>query len=292
MMRAAIKKLKTVLTASLALLFLLVPYALAQEPRIPNFWDQRERFIRPDVRDLSRLRFLTITEFAPFSFIDGERRLSGFHVDLARAICSELELLDVCQIQALPFEELDKAMADGAAEALLAGIAISAENRRNYQFSRPYFRLPARFATRIDGPRPLRDITTGNLVPQLKDQNVAVIAGTAHAAYAQNHFGDVHLRLFNDLDGAFTALINDEVAAVFGDALALSFLLQEEPGISCCRFSGGPFLSVDYFGSGLAVAVARDNRRLAQAINYALRSINDKGIFAELYLRYFPISLF
>jgi len=42
----------------------------------------------------------------------------------------------------------------------------------------------------------------------------------------------------------------------------------------------------------LAVALKKDNEELTGAINYALRSINDKGIFAELYLRYFPISLF
>lgn len=266
--------------------------ARAQELHIPNFWDQRERFIRPDVKDLQRLRFLTVTEFPPFSFIDGAQRLSGFHIDLARAICAELELINVCQIQALPFDELEPALRRGNGEAILAGISQTRQNRQVYDFSRPYFRLPARFATRVGGPRPPSGTGRDDLLPQLAGQSVAVISGTAHAAFAQTHFGNVRLRLFANRQSAFQALVNGQVVALFDDALGLSFLLQEEPGLSCCHFSGGPYLSVDYFGAGLAIAVAKDNRRLAQALNFALRSINDKGIFAELYLRYFPVSLF
>ena len=51
----------------------------------------------------SDLRFITTTDFPPFSFIDASGRLSGFHVDLARAICAALEITDRCQIHALPW---------------------------------------------------------------------------------------------------------------------------------------------------------------------------------------------
>ena len=33
-------------------------------------------------------------------------------------------------------------------------------------------------------------------------------------------------------------------------------------------------------------------RKLAAAFDYALHEINAKGTFAELYLRYFPVSFF
>ena len=79
---------------------------------------------------------------------------------------------------------------------------------------------------------------------------------------------------------------------IFDDGLAQSFWLQEEEGRKCCAFMGEPHISPTYFGQGLAIAVSQNNAALAEAMNFALRSINDKGIFAELYLRYFPISLY
>ena len=58
----------------------------------PMFWDATERLPKPDLAALARLRFLTTTDFPPFNYLDGNGRLSGFHVDLARAICAELAI--------------------------------------------------------------------------------------------------------------------------------------------------------------------------------------------------------
>ena len=100
--------------------------AFAAEPAIPLFWDTKERLTKPDLSELQRLRFLTTIDFPPFSFLDRGGRLSGFHVDLARAICAELDLGDRCQIQALPWDELGPALEAKDGEAIIAGIAVTA----------------------------------------------------------------------------------------------------------------------------------------------------------------------
>ena len=277
---------------------LLAPSALAQTadqqtaaretPNIPNFWDPQNRHIKPDIRNLPRMRFLTVTDFPPFSFVDDQKRLVGFHVDLARAICAELELLPVCQIQALPFNELEAALRDGKGDALLAGTAITAATRQKLDFSKRYFRLPARFVARRDAN--LQE----PLVQALAGKTVAVVSGTAHAAFAKATFDRISPRAYPTLNAAFSALKAGQVDAMFADALATSFLLQREEATAapCCRFTGGPYLSKQYFPGELAVALPKGNRTLREAVDYALRSINSKGIFAELYLRWFPVSLY
>ena len=74
--------------------------------------------------------------------------------------------------------------------------------------------------------------------------------------------------------------------------MRLGFWLAGSDSADCCRFSGGPYLGPEYLGSGLAIAVAPDNAKLAAAFDYALHEINTDGTFAELYLRYFPVSFF
>jgi len=262
--------------------------ALAQNaPTIPNFWDPQERFIKPNVRSLPRMRFLTTTDFPPFSFIDRDKRLVGFHVDLARAICAELEILPVCQIQAVPFADLEKEIIDGNGDAVLAGMAKTAQNRQKFSFSRTYFRIPSRFvAKRGSG-------FSEPLLTALAGKTVGIVDGTAQAAFAKNNFEQLQLRLFATQDAAFSSLQKGEVSALFDDGLSLSFRLQRIVNDQkCCEFVGEPYLSDRYFGSGLTVAMKQGNLELENAINFALRSINDKGIFAELYLRYFPISIY
>ena len=110
--------------------------ALAAEPAIPNYWDERERLPKPDLSGVERLRFLTTIDFPPFSFLDGQGRLAGFHVDLAREVCRELDIVARCQIQGLPWEDVGAAMAAGRGEALIAGTPIDAQARESYLFSR------------------------------------------------------------------------------------------------------------------------------------------------------------
>ncbi|MEE9376121.1 MAG: transporter substrate-binding domain-containing protein [Rhizobiaceae bacterium] len=260
---------------------------------IPYFWDSLERFIKPNVKDLPRLKFLTTTDFPPFSFIDKNKRLSGFHVDLARAICEELEVISVCQIQALPFDQLQAALKAGKGEALLSGLAITEENRKELIYSRPYFRLPARFVGLNNNQ--LRE----PLISALAGKSVGIVDGTAHAAYAKAFFGDMRLQLFETQSAALSILQEGKVDAVFSDGLSLSFWLQKELGrseqskkLTCCKFIGGAYLSQVYFNNALSIALVKGNEELESAINFALHSISQKGKFSELYLRYFPISLY
>lgn len=259
---------------------------MAAEPDIPNFWDSRERLPKPDVAEMPRLRFLTTIDFPPFNFLDAAGRLTGFHVDLARAICAELEIADKCQIQALPWDELPQALNAGEGEAILAGLAVTADSRGKYSFSRPYLQLPARFvmskATALGEP----------LYAKLAGKRVGVAAGSAHERALRVLVPAVTVVPYEDAAAMLADLRGGKVDAAFGDGMRLSFWLAGSDSAACCRFAGGPYLLPTYLGSGMAVAARAGDEKLVSAFDYALREISAKGVFAELYLRYFPVSFF
>ena len=156
--------------------------AQSAEPSIPNFWDAKERLAKPDISDIPRVRFLTTVDFPPFNFIDSSGRLSGFHIDLARAICRELDIVAKCQIQALPWGELETALKKKDGEAVIAGVAITEESRAKYAFSRSYLQFPARFIT------PKTKALTEPLHEKLKGEPIGVVAGSAHEKDAARVF--------------------------------------------------------------------------------------------------------
>ncbi|MCO5070933.1 MAG: transporter substrate-binding domain-containing protein [Rhizobiaceae bacterium] len=272
---------------SLLLLFgLTVAPALAQSPNVPVFWDEKEQFTVPDLSTRERIRFLTTTDFAPFNFLDANGRLSGFHVDLARAICRELKISDRCQIQALPWSELDAALSDKQGEALLAGVAITAESREKYAFTRPYLRFPARFvatnASNFAEP----------LYQSLQSRRIGVVAASSHERMLKADFPKSVAIPYPDAKTMQDELAEGKLDAVFGDGMRLAIWLGTSQEAGCCRFVGGPYIAPEHLGQGLAIAVPKEDQELAQAFNYALHEIGVKGIFAELYLRYFPISFY
>lgn len=276
---------------AIAFFLSLIAFAVAiparsAEPVIPLFWDTKERLPKPDLAKLPRLRFLTTIDFPPFNFLDGNGRLSGFHVDLARAICAELEIQAKCQIQALPWAELDGAMRAKQGEAIIAGLAVTAENRARYAFSRAYLRFPARFVT-------LRSKSFAEpIFDKLAGERIGVMAGSAHERMLRSYFPDVRVVTYSKQEWMLQDLRDRKLTGAFGDGMRLGFWLAGTDSAGCCRYAGGPYLSTEYLGNGLAIATELENAQLATAFDYALQQISTKGTFAELYLRYFPVSFF
>ncbi|MCB5202525.1 transporter substrate-binding domain-containing protein [Neorhizobium sp. T786] len=263
-----------------------VTAAKAQESELPVLFDTRERLPRPDLSNLVRLRILTTADFPPFNFADQTGRLAGFNVDLAREVCLELRIEAKCQIQALPFGELETALANRAGEAVMAGIAITAERRNRFSFSRPYLTIPARFARNV-----ARDLR-GEGAEALSGRPVGVVKDTAHEAMLKSFFPKIIPVVFDDREAMLQALKEDKVAAVFSDGLQLPFWLAGEASEKCCVLFGGPYLSRDYLGEGMAVLLRNDEETLAAAFDHALATLSRNGRLQDIYLRYFPHGLY
>lgn len=274
---------------ALALLVIGVAATTAQESQpqaAPNYWDPRERVGLPDLSGRNRIRFLTTSDFPPFNFMDQSNRVSGFHVDLARAICDELGIVEKCQLQVLPWDELKTAMVSEQGDAIIAGLAVNADNRRDYLFTRPFLKLPARFIR-------LKSAVPENTGAQaLAGRRVGVLDNSAHEALLRTYFPEIRPVVYSKAEFLFDGLKTGEVDAVFGDGVRLSFWLGSDAAAGCCGFFDGPYFAPAYLGEGLAIAVRRNSPDLAQAFDHALHALSRDGTMKELYLRYFPNGLY
>lgn len=260
--------------------------AAVAAPAIPKYWDNRERIPRPDLKSVERIRFLTTIDFPPFNFVDNDGRLAGFNVDVARAICEELGISERCQIEAVPWGELQGILTSGGAEAIIAGMAPTADARETLGFTRSYFRMPARFVVRRAKQAP------ENIARNITGKRIGVILDTTHAAILNNYFPGVEAVAFPDQRAMLAALKEGKLDAAFGDGVSLSFWLGSTDADKCCMFSGGPYMAPQFLGDGMSIAVRRENTILVSAFNNALQALEEKGVMAELFLRYFPNSFY
>ncbi|NLS02210.1 transporter substrate-binding domain-containing protein [Rhizobium sp. P32RR-XVIII] len=276
------------------LIFLLSQVAVHAEPALaqqgpaslPVLFDARERLAKPDLSSLVRLRFLTSIDFPPFNFTDQNGRLSGFNVDLARAICDELEVASKCEIQALPFADLKEALAASQGDAVIAGLAVTSELRKQFTFSRPYLMLPARFVRNVKA-----DIK-GDAAAALSSLSVGVVKGTAHEAMLAAYFPAIKAVPFDSKEALLAALKDKKVDAVFADALQLSFWVSSQASARCCALFDGPYMSEQFLGEGMTIMLRQNDSVLTAALDHALAALSRNGRLQEIYLRYFPYGLY
>lgn len=230
------------------------------------------------------IRFLTEGEFPPFNYYDDEGVLSGFNVDLARAIC--LEVGAACDIKVKPWEELLIALRRGDADAVIAAHMVTAGLLAEVDFSDRYFYTPGRFASRAGS-------IFNEINPEALDGvSIGVAKGTAHEAFVKAFFRDSRIILFENPELAREALQQAKIDLIFDDAISLAFWLNGSLSRQCCEFKGGAFLEPKYFGDGLAVALPRNDPQIKVLINDALKKIRHSGRFQELVERYFPVRIY
>lgn len=248
-------------------------------------FDRREHRAMPDISTVPRIRFLTTLDFPPFEFLDAENRLSGFNVDLARELCETLQVTAKCQIQALPFGELQSALENRAGDAVIAGIGVTPELRAKFDFSRPYLQLSARFLS-------LKKTAGEPVTPmKLAASKVGVVNDTAHQAMLKDFFPNVNPQLFDDRPAMLKALKAGEVDTVFGEGLALAFWSASGEAENCCAYRGGPYYSGDFLGEGMTI-MTRPGEPLAAAFDHGLLELARSGKLNELFIKYFPPGLY
>lgn len=250
----------------------------------PSFSDPGLRLDKPDLTGIRAIRFLASDDYPPLNFALSNGTLTGFNVEIAHAVCEELEI--GCTIQARRFDALINSLVTGKGDAVVASIAAAPESRARIDFSQPYYQTPARFVVRKNAV-PLVATESG-----LKGRTVGVVGGSAHEAYLKTFFSGARTKPYPSLSALETALRAGEIDSVFADGLTMSVWLNGELSTDCCRFSGGPYCESRYFGEGVGIAVRIDDNQLRKALNWALARLYSKGIYSEIYLKYFPIGFY
>lgn len=230
------------------------------------------------------LRFATTDDFPPFNAVDDQGVLVGFNIDLARAICVELD--KTCEIRSLQWDELFPSLKRGDADAIIASHRVNLETLGEADFTRPYFRTPGRFAVRRDG-------SSLEVTPEgLDRRRIAVAKGTAHEAFLNTFFRTSRIIRYDTAEAAREALRNGDVDTLFDDGISVVFWINGSLSQSCCDLAGGPFLEPMFFGDGIAIAVAKGNRELRIEINQAIDRLRRNGRMQEFVQRYFPRRIF
>ncbi len=231
----------------------------------------------------ARLRILTEGVYPPFNYRNGEGELTGFDVDMAKALCAHLER--ECSIEARAWNDLLPALKRGEADAVIASMLVPSHGRHNVDadiaFTQPYYTTPGHFAARRDAR------LAGASAEALAGRRIVVETGSTHEAFLKARFPDSIILDVGSLAIAETSLANGRADLLFADRNALLRWTMNGKGAECCRLVGGDYADPIYFGEGAGVAVRSDDEALRAEIDKTLTRMKADGTQKGIALRYF-----
>ncbi|MDF2153405.1 arginine ABC transporter substrate-binding protein [Vibrio sp. CAU 1672] len=219
------------------------------------------------------IKFAMEATYAPFEYMDENNQIQGFDVDLANALCKELEAK--CSFHNQAFDSLIPALKFKRYDAAISAMDITEARLEQVSFSQPYYDNAAAFVS-IEGK--VADPAA------LQGKRVGVQNGTTHQSYLIEKMPGVTAVPYSSYQDAFIDMKNGRIDSVFGDTAVVAEWFKKEDSLV---YVGKPVTNPQYFGNGFGIAVNKNNQELVNKLNVALQAVKANGEYDVIYNKYF-----
>ncbi|CAK2747429.1 lysine/arginine/ornithine ABC transporter periplasmic binding protein [Vibrio crassostreae] len=233
-------------------------------------------------KEWKTVRFGIEGAYPPFSWTEADGSLKGFDVDMANALCTEMQVK--CKIVAQDWDGIIPSLLARKYDAIIAAMSITEERKKKIDFTGKYALIPNKFIAKKGA---------GLNFDDLSGQKIAVQRATTHDKYLTDNYGDtVEIVRYGSFDEAYLDLANGRVAAVLGDASALEEGVLNKAGGEDYEFVGPSLTDPKWFGEGFGIALRKQDKDLTKQLDAAILSLREKGIYQDIAAKYFNYDVY
>ncbi len=227
------------------------------------------------------LRIAVDVPYPPFAYLDEKGELTGFDVDIARALCAEINR--TCVFVTLPFDSILPAIAAGDAELSVAGMGDTPERRKLVDFSNRYFNSHSIYVEKAG--------TVSGVTPtELKGKRIGVQPTTLQEQFAKETFKESVIVTHPTVEALFEELKKGTIDVTIVDGLPAYDYLKSPAGESLETV--GPPITEGILVIGSSIAVSKKLPELTKALNNAIQALRSNGEYAKINRKYFDFNVF
>jgi len=221
-----------------------------------------------------KISFGSSATYPPFESLDANNQIVGFDMDLAKALCKQMQA--ECTFTNHAFDSLIPALKFRKYDAVISGMDITPERAKQVAFTDPYYANSAVIIAKKGAYHSFDD---------LKGKRIGMENGTTHQKYLQEKHPEVKTVSYDSYQTAILDLKNGRIDGVFGDTAVVNEWLKSNPQLGTV---GEHVSDPEYFGTGLGIAVRQDNPALLKKLNSALAAIKANGTYQKISDEWFP----
>lgn len=227
------------------------------------------------------IRIAIDVPYPPFAYYDADKQLTGFDVDIAKALCAELKR--ECTIVIMPFEDVIPSIVSGSVDIAVVGMGDTPERKKLVDFSDRYYRSHSIF---VEKP----GAVTGASPADLKGKRIGAQAGTIQEIYLKEEYKNSTIITKNLHTEVFDDLKKGVVDVVLTDGLPGYTYLKSKDGEGL-ETIGGPITSGSLTGASF-IAISKKQPELRKQLNEAIQTIRRNGEYGKINRKYFDFNVF
>ncbi len=225
-----------------------------------------------------KLRIATEGAFPPFNFIDETGKLQGFDVDVATALCAQMQA--DCEIVAQDWDGIIPGLLARKYDAIIASMSITDERKKAVDFTDKYYSNKLQYVAEKG-----KDFDTS--AEAVKGKTIGAQRATISAQWLEENVPGVDIKLYGTQEEAFLDLAAGRLDGVLNDVYVTYDWLKTPDGEKY-EFKGQPVYDDDEIG----IAIRKGDDELREKFNAALKALRDNGTYAKLNETYFPFDIY
>ncbi|MCD1631673.1 transporter substrate-binding domain-containing protein [Marinobacter sp. KM021] len=223
------------------------------------------------------LRIAFDIPYEPFEYRDENGELTGFEVELATAMCEELNAN--CEFVIQAWDGMIPGLLARKFDLIMSSMSITPERAERVLFSEPYYITPGGWF----GPDSFNTDVTD--MDAMKGKNIGVQRGTTMDTYVtENMGGVVSIKRYTTAEDMVLDLEGNRLDAVFVDYPVGEQTILNREGY---KEVGEPVK----LGDGVGVAMRKRDTQLAEDINAALKKLKEDGTYDAIMEKYFSYDI-
>ena len=220
------------------------------------------------IKENKKLVVAVSPDYAPFEFktlVDGKDQVVGSDIKLAQAIADELGVK--LEVTTMSFDNVLSSLQAGKADI---AISVTDERKKTFDFSDPYYETQNAIIVRKDQE------STYSSLDAFKGKKVAVQKGTIEEGLAKKQLKDSTVVSLTAMGEAINEVKSGQVDAVDLEKPVAEGYVAQNPDLALASVA----LKVDD-GDAKAVAMAKGNDKLKEAVNKVIKKLKDNGTYDE-----------
>lgn len=223
------------------------------------------------------LRIAFDVPYEPFEYKDDNGELTGFEVELAKAMCEEMNAN--CELVIQAWDGMIPGLLARKFDLIMSSMSITPERAERVLFSEPYYNTPGGWFAPEDFDT---DVTDKDA---MQGKTVGVQRGTTMDTFVTEELGGtVTIKRYTTADDMVLDLEGQRLDVVFVD-----YPVGEQTVLSKEGFK--EVAEPVKLGQGVGVAMRKRDMDLAEEVNAALATLKEDGTYDTIMKKYFAYDI-
>lgn len=233
---------------------------------------------------IPELRVAIDPTYEPFTYKTPAGEPAGFDVEIAEALCTEI------QRKCVYVEQVWDSMIPGLQarkyDVIISSMSITDERKQVVDFSDKYYKTPSRIVMKTD--------TGFTDLASLKGKRIGVLKRSTDEQYAMGELrpAGVNVVAYEAYDQVYLDIRSGRLDGMVADSVDVTRGFLSKPEGLGYGFVGPVLVDVKYYGHGVGVAMRKGEDQLREQINEAIKAIRVNGVYETVSKKYFDFDVY